>query len=51
MRRKRFPVYANTSQFLVFGAVILFIAMLDEWVLELRGLRRAAGPDQPLHNE
>jgi len=33
------------------GAVILFIALLDEWVLEFRGQRRSVGPDQPLHNE
>ena len=33
------------------GAVILFIALVDEWVLEFRGQRRVAGPDQPLHNE
>jgi TRAP-type C4-dicarboxylate transport system permease small subunit len=33
------------------GAVILFIALVDEWVLEFRGQRRTAGLDQPLHNE
>lgn len=33
------------------GAVILFIAFVDEWVLEFRGLRRPVVSDQPLHNE
>lgn len=33
------------------GAVILCIALVDEWVLELRGKREQAGADQPLHNE
>ena len=33
------------------GAVILFIALVDEWVLEFRGKREQAGSDQPLHNE
>lgn len=33
------------------GTVILFIALLDEWVLEFRGERSAAAPDAPLHNE
>jgi TRAP-type C4-dicarboxylate transport system permease small subunit len=33
------------------GTVILFIALIDEWILEFRGLRRAAASDEPLHNE
>ncbi|MBM3409027.1 MAG: TRAP transporter small permease [Betaproteobacteria bacterium] len=33
------------------GSVILFIALVDEWVLEFRGLRRSGGAEQPLHNE
>ena len=33
------------------GAVILFVAFVDEWVLEFRGLRRPVVSDQPLHNE
>ena len=33
------------------GAVILLIAFIDEWVLELRGLRKTAEPEEALHNE
>ncbi|MGE5337996.1 MAG: TRAP transporter small permease [Gemmatimonadota bacterium] len=33
------------------GAVVLLIAFIDEWVLELRGRRRQAGSDEALHNE
>ncbi len=33
------------------GAVILCIALVDEWLLEFRGGRERAGADQPLHSE
>jgi len=33
------------------GTVILFIAFVDEWVLELRGRRTTAGAEEALHNE
>lgn len=33
------------------GTVILLIAFIDEWVLELRGRRRAAGAGEALRNE
>jgi TRAP-type C4-dicarboxylate transport system permease small subunit len=33
------------------GTVILFIAFLDEWVLELRGRRSDKQPAEALHNE
>jgi TRAP-type C4-dicarboxylate transport system permease small subunit len=33
------------------GAVILLIALVDEWVLELRGLRQTAAPGEMLRNE
>jgi len=33
------------------GTVILFIAFVDEWVLELRGRRRAVQSEEALHNE
>ena len=33
------------------GTVILLIALIDEWVLELRGRRQAADSDEALHNE
>ncbi len=33
------------------GAVILLIAFVDEWVLELRGLRKTTEPAEALHNE
>ncbi|RYX90672.1 MAG: TRAP transporter small permease [Comamonadaceae bacterium] len=33
------------------GAVVLLIAFIDEWVLELRGLRKTADPAEALHNE
>ena len=34
------------------GTVLLFVAFVDEWVQELRGLRvRDAGDEEALHNE
>jgi TRAP-type C4-dicarboxylate transport system permease small subunit len=33
------------------GAIILFIAFMDEWWLEFRGLRVKRAPDEALHNE
>jgi len=33
------------------GTVILFIAFVDDWVLELRGKRKATEPAEALHNE
>ncbi len=33
------------------GTVVLFIAFLDEWVMELRGLRKPAQSEEALHNE
>ena len=33
------------------GTVILFIAFVDDWVLELRGKRKTTEPDEALHNE
>jgi TRAP-type C4-dicarboxylate transport system permease small subunit len=33
------------------GMVVLFIALVDEWVLEWRGERRDAMPEEALHNE
>ncbi len=33
------------------GAVVLLIAMVDEWVLELRGRRVTAGNGEALHHE
>jgi len=33
------------------GAAILFIALLDEWVLELRGRRQVMESEEALHNE
>ena len=33
------------------GAVVLLIALMDEWLLELRGQRKAAEPAEALHNE
>ncbi len=33
------------------GTVILLIAFVDEWVLELRGKRRVMESDEALHNE
>jgi len=33
------------------GAVVLFIALVDEWVLELRGERRVVESAEALHNE
>ena len=33
------------------GCVILFIAFLDEWWLELRGLREVKQSEEALHNE
>lgn len=33
------------------GTVILFIAFVDDWVLELMGRRGNTGPEEALHNE
>jgi len=33
------------------GTVVLLIAFIDEWVLQLRGRRSAAEPEEALHNE
>jgi TRAP-type C4-dicarboxylate transport system permease small subunit len=33
------------------GAVVLFVALADEWVLELRGQRVARESEEALHNE
>jgi TRAP-type C4-dicarboxylate transport system permease small subunit len=33
------------------GTVILFIAFVDDWVLELKGKRKATEPEEALHNE
>ena len=33
------------------GTVVLLVAFIDEWVLELRGRRAAAEPEEALHNE
>jgi TRAP-type C4-dicarboxylate transport system permease small subunit len=33
------------------GMVVLFVALVDEWVLEWRGERRDAIPEEALHNE
>lgn len=33
------------------GTIVLLIAFIDEWMLELRGRRRHAGTDAALHNE
>jgi TRAP-type C4-dicarboxylate transport system permease small subunit len=33
------------------GSVILLIALLDEWVLELRGQRKTVESEEALHNE
>ena len=33
------------------GTVVLLVAFLDEWVLELRGRRAGAEPEEALHNE
>lgn len=33
------------------GTVVLFIAFVDEWVLELRGQRKAGESEEALHNE
>jgi TRAP-type C4-dicarboxylate transport system permease small subunit len=33
------------------GTVVLFIALVDEWVLELRGRRAAQDSEEALHNE
>jgi TRAP-type C4-dicarboxylate transport system permease small subunit len=33
------------------GAVVLFIALADEWVLELRGQRVTRASEEALHNE
>jgi TRAP-type C4-dicarboxylate transport system permease small subunit len=33
------------------GTVILLVAFIDEWVLQLRGRRGTAQPEEALHNE
>jgi TRAP-type C4-dicarboxylate transport system permease small subunit len=33
------------------GTVILYIAFVDDWVLELKGKRKATEPEEALHNE
>jgi TRAP-type C4-dicarboxylate transport system permease small subunit len=33
------------------GTVVLLIAFIDEWLLELRGRRGAGQPEEALHNE
>jgi TRAP-type C4-dicarboxylate transport system permease small subunit len=33
------------------GTVVLLIALIDDWVLELRGQRQAAASEEALHNE
>jgi TRAP-type C4-dicarboxylate transport system permease small subunit len=33
------------------GTLILLVALVDEWVLELRGQRQSVGTDEALHNE
>lgn len=33
------------------GTVILLVALVDDWVLEMRGRRRLAETDEALHNE
>lgn len=33
------------------GTVVLLIALVDEWVLELRGQRKSADNEEALHNE
>jgi TRAP-type C4-dicarboxylate transport system permease small subunit len=33
------------------GTVVLLIAFIDEWVLQWRGERRQAAPEEALHNE
>lgn len=36
---------------MAFGTVVLLVALVDEWVLELRGTRRAEQSEEALHNE
>ena len=33
------------------GTLVLFVAFVDEWLLEWRGLRQAPASDEMLHNE
>ena len=33
------------------GTVVLLVALIDEWVLELRGERLTTGSEEALHNE
>jgi len=33
------------------GTVVLLVALIDEWVLELRGQRQSAESEEALHNE
>jgi len=36
---------------MAFGSLVFALAMLDEWVMELRGRRRASAPIEALRNE
>jgi TRAP-type C4-dicarboxylate transport system permease small subunit len=36
---------------MAFGTLVLLVAFIDEWVLELRGRRRVAESAEALHNE
>lgn len=36
---------------MAFGTVVLLVALVDEWVLELRGTRRTEQSEEALHNE
>ena len=33
------------------GTLVLLVALVDEWVLELRGERQSAESEEALHNE
>ena len=33
------------------GAVVLLVALMDEWVLEFRGERQVVTSEEALHNE
>jgi TRAP-type C4-dicarboxylate transport system permease small subunit len=36
---------------MAFGTLVLLVAFIDDWVLELRGQRRATATEEALHNE
>lgn len=36
---------------MAFGAIVLFIALVDDWILELRGQRKVNESEEALHNE